>query len=61
VLPRDGRWHSFEIPSQTLVNKGLSVGQMTAGQYYLKFELGNGVGNGLEVDATYFYNPNGSI
>jgi hypothetical protein len=61
VLPRDGKWHSFEIPTQTLVNKGLSVGQMTAGQYYLKFELGNGVGNGLEVDATYFYNPNGSI
>ena len=58
VLPRDGRWHSFEIPAQTLVNKGLSVGQMTAGQYYLKFELGNSVGNGLEVDATYFYNPN---
>jgi len=59
VLPRDNNWHAFEIPIATLISKGISFGTIT-NQNYLVFELGSTAGNGLEVDATFFYNPNAS-
>lgn len=57
VLPRDNNWHAFEIPISFFT--GLTFGTIT-NQNYLVFELGSTAGNGLEVDATFFYNPNAS-
>lgn len=59
VLPRDNKWHAFEIPISFFTGQGLTFGTLT-NQNYLVFELGSTAGNGLEVDATFFYNPNGS-
>ena len=67
-LPRDGKWHSFDIPASVITSKGYvasnpnNSGQIT-NQGYLNFIFPAnppGGGLGIEVDATFFYNPNGS-
>lgn len=66
-LPRDGKWHSFDIPASVLVGKGFISagpgGSTITNQGYLAFIFPTnpvGGGLGIEVDATFFYNPNGS-
>lgn len=67
-LPRDGKWHSFDIPASVITGKGYiasnpgNIGTIT-NQGYLAFVFPTnpvGGGLGIEVDATFFYNPNGS-
>ncbi len=67
-LPRDGKWHSFNIPASVILAKGYVASNpgntgTIANQGYLNFIFPvNPVGGGLgiEVDATFFYNPNAS-
>jgi hypothetical protein len=65
-LPRDGKWHSFDIPASVIASKGYvgsnpnNSGEIT-NQGYLNFIFPAnppGGGLGIEVDATFFYNPN---
>lgn len=59
VLPRDGKWHAFEIPVSDLEAKGFTPGWIYD-QNYLEFLLGGVSGKSLEMDAVFFYNPNAS-
>lgn len=57
-FPRDGQWHSIEIPVSKLINKGLSYSSDIVDTNVFYILSGGIVGTDMELDAVFYYKKN---
>lgn len=54
-FPRDGQWHSMEIPVSKLIDRGLSYSKDMNAMNIFYILSGGAVGTDMQIDAVFFY------